>query len=203
MTESGAWLIVGLGNPGAKYAGHRHNVGFMALDHWLGDQLPLPPMWRSRWQAEVFSFSMAGSRCVLAKPQTFMNNSGESVAALMQFHQTPPERLVVLHDELDFELGRVALKQGGGHGGHNGLRDIIDRTGQKKFLRIRLGIGRPARGSVSRWVLSDFSDGDSSVLDEELRTSTNVLNTLLAEGPARAMNEFNTAAAGGTTQTRN
>ena len=195
MATEAPWLLVGLGNPGAKYAGNRHNVGFMVVDAWLDHFVPAPP-WREKFkglETSVSSGVPGGGRAVLLKPQTYMNVSGDSVAPAAHFHRVPVERIVVVHDELDFEFGRVALKRGGGHGGHNGLRDIVRALGSKDFLRLRVGIGRPSRGDVSNWVLSDFAGDEAAALGDLLRTSRDAIDSLMAHGIAKAMNEFNTA----------
>lgn len=195
MVDEAPWLVVGLGNPGPKYAGHRHNAGFMAVDAWLADrEAPLLPMWREKFHGLVGTTSGSFGRAIVLKPQTFMNRSGKAVQAAAAFHQVPPDRIVVVHDELDFEFGRLAIKRGGGHGGHNGLRDIIAVTGNAEFVRLRVGIGRPAagRGDVSSWVLSDFSDSERAETPELWRETSRAIAAVLERGTTVAMNEFNT-----------
>jgi PTH1 family peptidyl-tRNA hydrolase len=131
-------------------------------------------------------------RVVVLEPQTFMNRSGRSVVAATQFYRVPPEQLVVVHDELDFDFGRVAVKRGGGHGGHNGLRDIIGQSGSPEFVRVRVGIGRPTRGAdVSGWVLQGFDAADGAALPEVLDRACHAITTVLTRGLAAAMNETN------------
>jgi PTH1 family peptidyl-tRNA hydrolase len=120
-----------------------------------------------------------------------MNRSGESVRAAVDFYGTPIERTVVVHDEIDFEFGRVGLKRGGGHGGHNGLRDIIKHLGNPNFARVRVGVGRPTHGEVANWVLSNFSGEDAAFVDSLIDRAEQALTCLFAEGLASAMNQFN------------
>ena len=196
MADTPPWLVVGLGNPGPKYAGNRHNIGFMAVESWIESELPLPPAWSSRFSGLVANATGRYGRCVVLKPQTFMNKSGASVAEAARFFRIPPENIVVVHDELDFEFGRIAVKKGGGHGGHNGIRDIIASTGATDFLRIRAGIGRPARGDVSSWVLSDFSIAETTQLAQHLERIRAALSCILLEGYGPAMNQYNVAPPG-------
>lgn len=193
MADSAPWLLVGLGNPGAKYANTRHNAGFMVVDEWREGFVPAPPF-RDKHKGQVCSISSGvpgGGRCVILKPQTFMNLSGDSVGPAVRFHQVPVERVLVVHDELDFEPGRIAVKRGGGHGGHNGLRDIVRVLGSKDFLRIRVGIGRPQRGEVSSWVLTNFTGDDAIALPESIDLARRAIDRLMADGVSAAMNEFN------------
>ncbi|EDM76726.1 peptidyl-tRNA hydrolase [Plesiocystis pacifica SIR-1] len=196
MPSSSPWLIVGLGNPGPKYAKNRHNVGFMVVERFA-DRHATPgtggPSWREQFKGKATTVHAGGSigRCVMLEPQTFMNLSGESVRAAADYHDVPLERTVVVHDEIDFAFGRVALKRGGGHGGHNGLRNIIKHLGKPSFLRVRVGVDRPRHGEVANWVLSDFSGEDASFVDELVDRAERALTCLLAEGLSSAMNKFN------------
>jgi peptidyl-tRNA hydrolase, PTH1 family len=189
------WLIVGLGNPGPEYAKHRHNVGFMVVEQWA--QRHATPGtgdvgWKSQFKGRVTSIHAGGQigRCVVLEPLTYMNRSGESVRAAVDFHDVPPERLVVVHDEIDFEFGRVGLKRGGGHGGHNGLRDIIKHLGKPGFFRVRVGVDRPRHGEVANWVLSNFSGEDAAFVADLVDRAEQALTCLLAEGLTSAMNRF-------------
>jgi peptidyl-tRNA hydrolase, PTH1 family len=197
------WLLVGLGNPGREYAHNRHNVGFMAVERWLDRQLPAGAgsPWREKFHARIATVSLpwpkgpegSAVRVVVLEPQTYMNRSGRSVVPAMQFYRVPPERLVVVHDELDFEVSRLAVKKGGGHGGHNGLRDIMAQLGHGDFIRVRMGIGRPLRGGdVSRWVLQDFDAVDAATLPERLDRACHAITAVLTQGVAAAMNDINT-----------
>lgn len=196
MPSSNTWLLVGLGNPGSRYAGNRHNVGFMVVDDWIEAQtsggVP-PPTWQTKWHALTATCTASFGRVVVVKPQTYMNVSGKSVAAAATFHRILPEQIVVVHDELDFPFGRVAVKTGGGHGGHNGLRDIISMLGSREFIRIRVGIGRPEVGDVSPWVLSDFDEHDRAELPDVFATTRRAISHVFERGAKAAMNEFNRA----------
>ena len=155
------FLFTGLGNPGQKYAMNRHNVGFMAVD-LLAELYAFPP-----WQKKATSLQTTGqinrNKIILLKPQSYMNNSGLPVAEVARFHKVPVNNIFVFHDELDLASGRVRVKQGGGHGGHNGLRDIDRHLGQD-YWRIRIGIGRPDNPAmdVKSWVLADFTKTETS-----------------------------------------
>ncbi|MFN7003725.1 MAG: aminoacyl-tRNA hydrolase [Roseinatronobacter sp.] len=160
-------LFAGLGNPGAKYAGNRHNIGFMALDAIHGAHGFAP--WRAKFQAELSEGVLAGQKVILLKPQSFMNLSGQSVAAALRFYKLDPADLVVFHDELDLAPGKLRLKQGGGHAGHNGLRSIHEHLGPD-YARVRLGIGHPGhKDRVAPYVLSDFAKADQDWLDDLMR----------------------------------
>jgi len=160
-------LIVGLGNPGPKYAGHRHNIGFMALDQIASDHGFAP--WKSKHQGSICEGRFGSDRAVLLKPETFMNNSGQSVQAAMRFFKLEPSDVVVLHDEIDLAPGKVKHKLGGGHAGHNGLRSIHAHIGPD-YARVRLGVGHPGRKElVPGYVLRDFAKADQDWLDDVLR----------------------------------
>lgn len=156
-------LIVGLGNPGASYAGQRHNIGFMAVDQ-IADKAGFGP-WRSKFQGEIAEGRIGQRRVVLVKPQTFMNESGRSVGEAARFLKVPPEDVIVVHDELDLAPGKCRIKLGGGHAGHNGLRSIHAHIGAN-YVRVRLGIGHPGRKElVSGYVLHDFARADQDWLE--------------------------------------
>ncbi len=193
------WLVVGLGNPGARYQRNRHNIGFMAAD-MLGSRHQLGAF-RDKFGGEFASGLIGQDKVVLLKPMEYMNHSGFAVQRAASFFDIEPERVVVVHDEIDLDAGRVKLKLGGGHGGHNGLRSIIDQLGSKDFLRIRLGVGKPevSDGSpaardrrVAGYVLADFPADSGDDVDSMLRTATDATETILAHGITRAMNDFNT-----------
>ncbi|MGR3715793.1 MAG: aminoacyl-tRNA hydrolase [Thermohalobaculum sp.] len=156
-------LFVGLGNPGGKYAGHRHNIGFRAVDAIAGAHGFGP--WRRKFQAEVAEGRFGGDKVLLVKPQTFMNLSGQSVGEAMRYLKVSPEDLWVFHDELDLVPGKLRVKQGGGHAGHNGLRSLHQHVGAE-YNRVRLGIGHPGhKDLVSPYVLHDFARADRDWLD--------------------------------------
>ncbi|MCY1005012.1 aminoacyl-tRNA hydrolase [Nannocystis pusilla] len=191
MADQAPWLLVGLGNPGARYARTRHNIGFMAVDAWC-DKATSSPSWSEKWKAQVATIGTGSSRVVALKPQTFMNRSGQSVVPAAQFLRVPPAQILVVHDEVDFQLGRLAVKKGGGHGGHNGLRDILQLLGNGDFLRIRLGVGRPVHGEVADHVLSDFRPDEGQVVDDLLERAVAAITCVTREGVVTAMNKFNT-----------
>ena len=160
-------LFVGLGNPGAKYAGNRHNIGFMAVDRIAADHGFGP--WRSKFQGVISEGRLGRERVILLKPETFMNLSGQSVGEAMRFHKLEPTDVIVFHDELDLAPGKCRLKTGGGHAGHNGLRSIHAHIGEA-YDRVRLGIGHPGdKARVAGYVLSDFAKADAEWLDDLLR----------------------------------
>lgn len=179
-------LVVGLGNPGAKYAAHRHNIGFMCLDaivaaHGFGP-------WKSKFQGAVVEGRFGSDRVVLLKPETFMNNSGQSVSACAQFYKIPPQDIMVFHDELDLAPGKVRVKQGGGHAGHNGLRSIHAHIGAN-YGRVRLGIGHPGhKDRVAGYVLANFAKSEQDWLDDVLRGVSDGAADLAAGDNAKFMN---------------
>ncbi len=175
-------LIVGLGNPGAKYAANRHNIGFMAVDRIAADHGFSP--WRSRFQAEVSEGRLGTEKVMLIKPMTFMNLSGQSVGEAMRYLKLTPDDVIVLHDELDLAPGKCRVKLGGGHAGHNGLRSIHQHIGES-YHRVRLGIGHPGhKDRVTGHVLSDFAKADQDWLEDLLRGISDGAGALAAgDGP--------------------
>ncbi|WP_418591841.1 aminoacyl-tRNA hydrolase [Ponticoccus sp. (in: a-proteobacteria)] len=160
-------ILVGLGNPGAKYAANRHNIGFMALDRIASDHGFGP--WKAKFQGQIAEGRLGGDKALLLKPETFMNLSGQSVGEAMRFYKLEPGDVTVFHDELDLAPGKVRLKTGGGHAGHNGLRSIHAHIGET-YHRVRLGIGHPGRKElVAAYVLHDFAKADEGWLDDLLR----------------------------------
>ncbi len=160
-------LFVGLGNPGPKYAGNRHNIGFMAVDRIASDHGFAP--WRSKFQGSVSEGTLGGEKVILLKPETFMNLSGQSVAEAMRFYKLAPGDLTVFHDEIDLAPGKVRVKTGGGHAGHNGLRSIHAHVGEA-YHRVRMGVGHPGRKeAVAGYVLHDFAKAEQEWLDNVLR----------------------------------
>lgn len=160
-------IFVGLGNPGAKYAQNRHNIGFMALDE-IAHAHGFAP-WRSKFQAQMTEGRLGNNKVILLKPETFMNLSGQSVGEAMRFYKLTPDDVVVFHDELDLAPGKCRVKSGGGHAGHNGLRSIHQHIGEA-YARVRLGIGHPGhKDRVAGYVLSDFAKADQAWLDDLIR----------------------------------
>lgn len=187
----GPALLVGLGNPGREHRGNRHNVGFMALDE-IARRAGVA-LSTQRFRGALGSGRFAGRRVVLLQPETYMNVSGESVGPAARFFKVSPEDVVVLHDEVDLPFGRLQVKDGGGHGGHNGLRSVISGLGSNAFCRIRIGIGRPANSRIptASYVLSNFYPEEERELEEVLWKVADAVEVLLQEGVRAAMNRFN------------
>ena len=195
------WLVVGLGNPGAKYARNRHNIGFQVVDE-LAAKHGLPA-WKSGklggdTTAGVVTTERGRERCVLLKPMEYMNLSGFAVQRTADFHAVEPPSILVVHDEIDLELGMVRLKSGGGHGGHNGLRSIMEQLGGGGFARLRMGVGRDPRvppgadkQAVASWVLSDFPRDQAGVVTAMIQAGCEDIETVLARGIGPAMNQHN------------
>ncbi|MFN2389380.1 MAG: aminoacyl-tRNA hydrolase [Actinomycetota bacterium] len=189
--EDARWIAVGLGNPGSRYAGNRHNAGALALDVLAGRAAAGLKSHKSGClTAEV---TIAGERVVLARAASFMNESGGPVGRLLRWYKSDPARLVVLHDELDIPFGDVRVKVGGGTAGHNGLRSIASHLGTPDFLRVRIGVGRPpGRKDGASYVLEDFSTQQRNELDEVLGRAADAVERIVDVGAERAMNEVNT-----------
>lgn len=183
-------LIAGLGNPGSKYDGTRHNLGFMLVDALLRSARDVTPLAGGKFSAELWQarFEPGGDVWLLAKPQTFMNLSGASVQPLLAWHRLPPERLLVLHDELDLPPGRMKFKKGGGNAGHNGLQSITERLGSPDFYRLRLGIGRSPYpgGDTINWVLGRLSPEEKARFEALTPTGCEVVRRFAAGDPAAA-----------------
>jgi len=182
-------LIVGLGNPGRKYARNRHNVGFMIIDR-LAQQHNLN-FARQKGKAKIAQGNIGGRRVTLAKPLTYMNLSGESVSKLARFFKIPPERLLVIRDDLDLPLAHLRLRPGGGSGGHKGMKSIIEQLGTQSFPRLRIGIGRPLHGDPVDFVLQDFSAEEWIDIDRSIDRAVEAIEHWLAHGIDAAMNLFN------------
>ena len=185
-------LIVGLGNPGPQYSGTRHNAGFDLLDMVALDAATELKS-EARFHGAAGQAILAGQPCRLLKPGTFMNRSGSAVAALAKYYQIEPESILVLHDELDLPAGELRLKKGGGHGGHNGLRDIIAHLGSPDFLRLRIGIDRPAKGGdVTGYVLGQPKASERQMITEAGEQIFSLLPDLVAGEIPRAMQTLHT-----------
>lgn len=181
-------LIVGLGNPGPKYEGTRHNIGFMAIDRWAA--LLGHPAFREKFKGLFAKVVFGGEDLVLLKPQTFMNLSGESVQAAMTFFKADLKDVIVVHDELDLPFGTLRVKQGGGAAGHNGLKSITRHGGGDGYVRVRMGIGRPPSGRTEGYVLSQFPASDRAELPDVLDETARILECIVREGALEAMNKF-------------
>lgn len=182
-------LFVGLGNPGQRYAGNRHNIGFMAVDRIASDHGFAP--WRQKFQGLVTEGRLGDDKVVLLKPETFMNLSGQSVGEAMRFYKLTPQEVVVFHDELDLPPGKARIKTSGGHAGHNGLRSIHQHIGDD-YPRVRLGIGHPGdKDRVAPYVLSDFAKADQEWLDDILSGISRGATDLADGNASRFMNALN------------
>ena len=191
-------LIVGLGNPGFLYARNRHNVGFVCVGHLARTQGIYFD--KKQGQARTGIGTIAGKRVVLARPQTFMNASGESVSALARKLNVTPSDIIVIHDDLDLPVGKIRLRLGGGSGGHKGIDSVIARLGSRDFYRVRVGVGRPEiidgstadkENAVIGYVLNDFTPEEKRTIEAALPAVGDAIVCLLAEGLAAAMNKFN------------
>jgi peptidyl-tRNA hydrolase, PTH1 family len=185
-------LIVGLGNPGPQYARTRHNAGYMAVDALRARHAPGAVV-RSRFQAECVEAPIGPERCLLLKPLTFMNLSGQTVVQAVQFYKAPLEGLLVLTDDLALPVGSVRVRAGGGAGGHNGLADIERRLGSADYPRLRIGIGpKPPMFDQAAFVLSRFSEPEEGALATAIETAADAAETFVESGIEEAMNRFNT-----------
>jgi PTH1 family peptidyl-tRNA hydrolase len=189
-------LIVGLGNPGKKYSGNRHNVGFQCLNHFA--RLHFIHFWHRQCRARVGIGKMSGQKLVLARPGTFMNLSGKSVACLVRKHRIPLTDLLVVYDDLNLPPGRIRLRQSGSSGGHKGMNSIISALGSEDFPRIRVGIGRPqveghslSEDAIVSYVLSDFSRQEEAVIKPVIARVAEAIDCFLTQGITAAMNRFN------------
>jgi PTH1 family peptidyl-tRNA hydrolase len=183
-------IIIGLGNPGKKYERTRHNAGFLAVDEIARDLRF--SLLQEKYHAFVGKCRIGGEEALVAKPQTFMNESGRSVGAILRYTYAKAADLIVVHDELDLPLGAVRVKTGGGHGGHNGLRSIIEYIGTADFIRVRVGVGRPAPGrDAADYVLSPFGADERKTADESFLRAAQAVQSIVMHGLTRAMNEFN------------
>ena len=182
-------LVVGLGNPGREYAGHRHNVGFMVVDDLARRT---GASFRTKFSGDLAETRIDGARVALLKPQTFMNESGRSVAAAARFFKVDPDALLVVHDEGDFDLGRLQVREGGGLAGHKGLRSIARALGTQDFLRLRVGVGRPERGDprpLADYVLSNFEPHDDA--ESVVARAADAAETVVREGVDAAQKRYN------------
>jgi len=183
-------IIIGLGNPGRKYERTRHNAGFMVVDEL--SRVFRFEISQEKYHALIGRGRIDSEQVVLVKPQTYMNESGKAVSAVIRDTYTDVSSLVVVHDELDLPSGVVRIKIGGGHGGHNGLRSLIEQLGTPEFVRVRIGIGRPAPGVESAdYVLSHFSLDERQSLIRVLERAVEAVKVVIVEGPTKAMNLFN------------
>jgi peptidyl-tRNA hydrolase, PTH1 family len=196
-TEPGeVWLVVGLGNPGPSYAGHRHNVGYLVTSE-LAERMGSPFRAHKSGRADVVEGRLAppgtdGPRVVLVRPRSYMNETGGPVKQLAGFYKVPPERIVAVHDELDLPFDHMRVKLGGGDNGHNGVRSLRNALGTGDFYRVRIGIGRPpGRQDVADFVLSDYSTAERKAVPLQVTTAADAVESLLADGLERTQARFN------------
>jgi len=189
MTDE-RFLIVGLGNPGPRYAGTRHNAGFLVAEELaarIGGSFKA-----HKGRADIVEGRLAGQPAVLAKPKCYMNESGGPIVAISRFYKVGPERIIVVHDELDLPFGGLRIKRGGGEGGHNGLKSTSSALGSKEYLRVRFGIGRPpGRQDPADYVLREFAAVERKELPFLLDRAADAVETLIGKGLEPAQNEFN------------
>lgn len=195
-TSPDVWLVVGLGNPGPSYAGHRHNVGHLVVDE-LADRMGSPFRAHKTGRADVVEGRLGapgrpGPRVILAKPRGYMNESGGPVKALATFYKVPAERIVAIHDELDIAFGTLRTKLGGGDNGHNGLRSMRSSLGTGDFYRVRAGIGRPpGRQDVADFVLSNYSPAERKELPLQVIDAADAVESLVTDGLEKTQQRFN------------
>lgn len=185
-----AWVVAGLGNPGKEYAASRHNTGHMVLDRIArGTQVEFG---RRRFNGVTAEAEISGHRTILVKPETYYNRSGDCISALLGYFKVPPERLIVVHDELDLAPGRIQIKSGGGHAGNNGIRSVIEALGTQDFIRVRVGIGKPPPGDADHGhILRPVHRGGSNSPDETLDRAAEAVQSIVTDGLSRAMGRYN------------
>lgn len=193
-SPSSPWLIVGLGNPGAKYAGTRHNIGFVAVDE-LAVRNGLRFSGKQA-NAQVARGAISGQAVILARPMTYMNNSGQAVNGLAHFYKVPPERVLVLYDDIALPIGTIRIREKGSAGGHNGLTSVIRHLGTQAFPRLRIGVDRPIdpRYSQIDWVLGHFNRDEQKRMEEVIPRAAEAAEAVLRTGTERAMNLYNASA---------
>ena len=182
-------LVVGLGNPGREYARNRHNAGYLVVDELARRH---GGSWRSKFSGRIAEVRVSGERLALLKPETYMNESGRSVGGAAAFFKVEPASVLVVHDEGDFDLGRLEVKVGGGLAGHNGLRSIAQHLGTQDFLRLRIGVGRPERGDprpLADWVLADFEPHENA--EEIVTAAADAVEALVVDGVERTQVRVN------------
>lgn len=185
------WLLVCLGNPGDSYENTRHNAGFLVADEVAGRQNV--PIQRLKFRALTNTVTLGGHKVLLMKPVTYMNLSGEAVQEAAAFYKVPPERILVVSDEVALPPGRLRVRKGGSAGGHNGLKNIIAHLGTDQFPRIRVGVGQKPHPDydMADWVLGKLQGEDKKAVDGAVKRAADAVECLIAEGPDKAMNQFN------------
>lgn len=196
LMEKRDFIVVGLGNPGAEYAGTRHNIGFCLVDQLVAHYEP-GASFKEKYQAHYCAVSYGGVKIHCVKPMTYMNRSGQAVAQFVRFYKVMPAQILVIHDDLDMSLARIKLVKGGGAGGHNGIKSIVASLGTNDFHRLKIGIGRPGQGDVhkdypvEKYVLSSFTSGDIKTLESRYAEIVNGLEFFLKGDEGRAKGVLN------------
>ncbi|OFZ31330.1 MAG: aminoacyl-tRNA hydrolase [Bdellovibrionales bacterium RIFCSPHIGHO2_01_FULL_40_29] len=187
------WLIVGLGNPGKQYQMTRHNIGFMCVDYWLKSLSGNTPDYRDEHKALTKKFKLEGEEILVAKPQTYMNKSGEAVQSLMSFYKIPREKMLIIHDDIDQGFGSLRFHKNRGHGGQNGVRNITELLGSMEYSRLKIGIGRPTHPDfdIGDYVLSGFSKEETLLLPKIFEKACNGIECFISKGFDRACTDFN------------
>lgn len=185
------YIIAGLGNPGMEYDGTRHNAGFFTIDtlaEQLGEEIN-----RLRFKGKTAEVTVSGKRCLLLKPTTYMNNSGEAVVQAMEFYKIPIENLIVIYDDISLEPGKLRIRRKGSHGGHNGIRSIIELTGHDDFPRIKMGVGRKPHPDydLAKWVLGKFRKEDADKMKSAAENACECIKLMVSGKTDEAMNKFN------------
>lgn len=185
------YVIAGLGNPGMEYEGSRHNAGFFTIDalaEQLGEKID-----RLRFKGKTAEVTIEGKRCLLLKPTTYMNNSGESVMQALEFYKIDPSNLIVIYDDISLEPGKLRIRRKGSHGGHNGMRSIIDLTGRDDFPRIKMGVGKKPHPDydLAKWVLGKFGKEDAAKLKEAADCACECVKLMVQGKTDEAMNKYN------------
>ena len=185
------FLIVGLGNPESKYDGTRHNIGFRALDA-LADDMNVG-FTKMKFKSIIAECDIGDSRCLLCKPQTYMNNSGEAVTEIMRFYKLEPQRVIVVFDDVSLDVGRLRIRRDGSHGGHNGIRSIIDLSGSNAFPRVKIGVGQKPHPDydLAAWVLGKFDKKDADTLDKVVADAISAIKVMIKSGVDSAMSKYN------------
>lgn len=190
MSNNGTWMIAGLGNPGTDYLKSRHNIGFNVVDY-LADDLNIVSA-KSKMTASISNTVWEGHKLFLVKPLGYMNRSGSVLNEVARYFQIDTSHLIVVHDDVDIEMGRIRIKQKGGHGGHNGIRSVIESLKSETFIRIRIGIGRPfLQKTMINHVLGNFHDDEKPQINTVIETASRSIKTILLKGLSQAMNQFN------------
>ncbi len=190
MTNHKINLIVGLGNPGNKYEGTRHNIGFSFIDFF--SKQTESTITESKFQSLIGSKNISEQKFILMKPQTYMNDSGEAVKEIKNFYKISPSQIIVIYDDLDLDVGQIKIKNTGSSGGHNGINSIINNIGSNEFTRIRIGIGKPKEKSMTnKYVLSKFSKDDQKIINDINDLAKEIIYSIVFKSISFAMNTFN------------